>query len=337
MEEKALSILNDITDRVKYYARRNMTDWLELGKALTEAKALVPHGSWEDYVLKNAGMSMKMCQNCMKAFQRFGTDNPDIAKLNMTQVISLLSGSDEEIQRISAGGPIEDMSSREIQKAIRAAREEEQQKAREGMEIMAQDKARELARQKEGFERTLKEKLDEARAEQADVMESLRYQLEESREAAETLRKAAEDAEARARDTAQAAIDGARDISLQTNRLETEARRLREELADKDAMIEELQRQYDAIRDEYTEAQRTAARGDAERSGAEILSAEAVGDAVRIFIGQVGRIPYMHGTFAMMDEREKEEYRANVMQVREWAEKSMNALDSVNGIGGIVE
>ena len=323
MEEKALSILNDITDRVKYYARRNMTDWLELGKALTEAKALVPHGSWEDYVLKNAGMSMKMCQNCMKAFQRFGTDNPDIAKLNMTQVISLLSGSDEEIQRISAGGPIEDMSSREIQKAIRAAREEEQQKAREGMEIMAQDKARELARQKEGFERTLKEKLDEARAEQADVMESLRYQLEESREAAETLRKAAEDAEARARDTAQAAIDGARDISLQTNRLETEARRLREELADKDAMIEELQRQYD--------------RGDAERSGAEILSAEAVGDAVRIFIGQVGRIPYMHGTFAMMDEREKEEYRANVMQVREWAEKSMNALDSVNGIGGIVE
>ena len=337
MEEKNLSVLSDITDRVQYYARRSMQDWLKLGEALTEAKELVPHGAWEEYVLYNAGMSLKMCQNCMKAYRRFGTDNPDIARLNMSQVIALLPGSDEEIEKVSAGGSLDGMSSREIQKAIKAAREEEQQKARESMETMAQDKALELARQKENFDRTLAEKLNEARAEQADVLESLRYQLEESREEAGALRKAAEEAEARARDATQAAIDGARDVSAQSSRLESEARKLRQELADKDAMIEELQEQYNAMRDEYTEVQRAAARGDAERSNAEILSAEAVGDAVRSFIGQVGRIPYMHGAFAVMDGKEREDYRANVLQVKEWAEKSLEAIEAVSGNGGVVE
>lgn len=41
----------------------------------------------------------------------------------------------------------------------------------------------------------------------------------------------------------------------------------------------------------------------------------------------------MHGTFAVMDESEKEEYRANIMQVKEWAEKSLSAVETVNGIG----
>lgn len=335
MEEKALSILQDVTERVRYYARRNIADWLKLGEALTEAKGIVPRGEWERYLLENAGMSKRMCENCMSAFRRFGTSDPDITRLNMSQVIALLPGSDEEIAKISEGGDIGQMSSREIQKAIRAAREEEQQKARENVAVMAEDKAMELARQKENFDRTLKAKVDETRAEQAGQIEALKARLTESQETVEHLRKAAEEAEARARDATQAAIDGARDVSLQSNKLEAEARRLREELADKDAMIQELQEQYDSLRDEYTDVQSAAARGDAERTNADILSAESVGDAVRVFIGQVGRIPYMHGTFATMDDMQRDEYRANVMQVKEWAEKSLTALETVATEGGV--
>lgn len=335
MEEKALSILQDVTERVRYYARRNIADWLKLGEALTEAKGIVPRGEWEKYLLENAGMSKRMCENCMSAFRRFGTSDPDITRLNMSQVIALLPGSDEEIAKISEGGDIGQMSSREIQKAIRAAREEEQQKARENVAVMAEDKAMELARQKENFDRTLKAKVDETRAEQAGQIEALKARLTESQETVEHLRKAAEEAEARARDATQAAIDGARDVSLQSNKLEAEARRLREELADKDAMIQELQEQYDSLRDEYTDVQSAAARGDAERTNTDILSAESVGDAVRVFIGQVGRIPYMHGTFATMDDIQRDEYRANVMQVKEWAEKSLTALETVATEGGV--
>lgn len=265
MEEKALSILRDVTEQVRYYARRNIADWLKLGEALTEAKGIVPRGEWEKYVLENAGMSKRMCENCMSAFRRFGTSDPEINRLNMSQVIALLPGSDEEIAKISESGDIGQMSSRDIQKAIRGPGRGTE-KARESVAVMAEDKVRELARQKEGFDRTLKEKLEEARAEQAERIETLKTRLNESMEAAKQLRQAAEEAESRARDATQAAIEGARDISVQSNRLETEARRLREELADKDAMIEELQQQYDAIRDEYTAAQREAPPG-ATRNG----------------------------------------------------------------------
>lgn len=373
MEEKSLSILRDVTERVRYYARRSILDWLKLGEALIEAKAIVPHGEWENYLLENAGMGKRMCENCMSAFRRFGANDPEINRLNMSQVIALLPGSDEEIAKVSESGDLSKMSSREIQKAIRAAREEEQRKARESVAVMAEDKLRELARQKENFDRELKAKVEAARAEQsgeieelkakveaareersgeieairaeadealaakAGEIEALKNQLIESREAADHLRKAAEEAESRAREATQAAIDGAKDVSAQSSRLESEARKLREELADRDAMIQDLQEQYDSLRDEYTSAQSTAARGDAERTSADILSAEAVGDAVRIFIGQVGRIPFMHGTFSMMDEIEKDEYRACVAQIREWAEKSTAALETVSGIGGVVK
>lgn len=344
MEEKSLSVLNDVTERVRYYARRSAGDMLELGKALTEAKELVPHGDWEGYVKENAGMELRMAQNFMQAYRKWGTGNPDLSRLNVGQMIALLPASDEEIEKISGEKDLSGMSSREIKAAIQKARregraeaeEEQAEKTRDAMQCMANDKARELAKQKMAFDEELKKKVDETRAEQKDQIEAMRAQLAESREAADALRKQAEEAESRAQDAMRAAIEAGRDVSAQSAKLEAESRKLRQELADKDAIIEELQEQYDRVNCEYLDAQSAAAKGDAERRNTDILSAEAVSDAVRIFIGQVGRIPYMSGTFATMDDIQLEEYRANVLQVMEWADKSLRAMATVSG-GGIVE
>lgn len=349
MEEKALSILKDVTERVRYYAKRNMADWLELGKALTEAKELVPHGEWEEYVSQNAGMSQRMCQNCMKAYSRFGTDNPEISGLNMTQVIGLLSASDEEIEKLSGDGDLSAMSSREIKARLQKEREkgrkegreeaeeEQAEKTRDAMQCMANDKARELARQKEAFDKTLKEKVAEAKAAAGDELEVLKEQLAEKRAEAEELRFRAEQAEASAEAVMKAGIEKSRDVSAQANELEGEKRKLHQEIESLESTIREMQADYDALNQEHLDTLSKIAKGDAERTSADILSAEAVGDAVRMFIGQVGRVPYMHTAFATMDSMEREEYLANVMQVKEWADKSLKALDSVNGIGGVVE
>ena len=337
MEEKALSILNDVTERVRYYARRSAGDMLELGKALTEAKALVPHGEWTGYLKENAGMEARTAQNFMQAYRKWGTEGERVAGLSIGQMIALLPATDAEMEKLTAENDVGSMSSREIKKAIQEAREEEQRKARESMDIMAQDKLRELARQKDAFDKTLKEQVSAAKAEQAEQIEALKERLNESQTAADELRSAMEDAEARARDATQAAIESARDVSAQSSKLENEARKLRQELADKDAMIEELQGQYDAMREDYLDAKSAIAKGDAERSTADILSAEAVSDSVRMFIGQVGRVPYMHGAFAAMNDMEREEYRACVEQVMEWAEKSLKAIETVRGIGGVIE
>ena len=149
--------------------------------------------------------------------------------------------------------------------------------------------------------------------------------------------RAAELAEAQAKDALEDAIKAGKDVSSRSAEIEAEAKRIRQELEDKDAIIEDLQAQYDDMNRRYLDMQQSAARGDAERITADILSADAVCNAVRMFIGQVGRVPYMHGTFATMDDIQLEEYRANVLQVKEWAEKSLKAMNTVNGNGGIVE
>lgn len=338
-----LSILEDVRQRVNYYARRGILDWLKLGEALTEAKELVQPGEWLEWVQKNAGMGKRMCQNCMQAYAKFGTGNPDIENLSIGQVIPLLPASEEEIMKLMDENDLSSMSSREIQKAIQKARKEAREEAeekaveerRDALQCAANDKAASLAKQKAAFDEELRKQVDAAKAESASEVETLRDALRESKATTDELMTRLDDAEARAKDMTQAAIDAGRDMSVQNNKLKAEAEKLRRELEDRDAAIAELQEQYDAMREDLGNAQSTIARGDAERSTADILSAEAVGDAVRIFIGQVGRVPFMHGTFAMMDDIQRDEYRANVMQVKEWVEKSLAALETVATEGGV--
>ena len=46
MEEKALSILADVTERVRYYARRNIADWLKLGEEARINRPGTSIGNW---------------------------------------------------------------------------------------------------------------------------------------------------------------------------------------------------------------------------------------------------------------------------------------------------
>lgn len=319
------ALLADVTERVRYYARRSAGDMLELGRALTEAKELVPHGEWENYVRENAGMEIRTAQNFMQAFRKWGTGNPDLSKLNVGQMIALLPATDEEIEKISEDGDLSGMSSRQIKAAIAKARkeakeeaeEEAQEKIRDAMQCAANGNARELAKQKERYEKT---------------MDDLKIQLEAKKAEADELRAKAEQAEA----VIQAGIEQARDVSAASNEIEKERRKFQQEMDEKDEMIRELQEQYDAVNQQYLDAQSALVKGDAERTNSDILSAAAVSEAVRGFIGQVGRIPYMHGAFATMDGTEREEYRANIMQVVEWARKSLEAMNTFSAEGGVI-
>ena len=92
-------VLSDVTERVRYYSRRSAADMLELGKALIEAKEIVPRGEFPAYVKENAGMEIRTAQNFMQAYRKWGTVNPDLSRLNVGQMIALLPASDEEIEK----------------------------------------------------------------------------------------------------------------------------------------------------------------------------------------------------------------------------------------------
>ena len=372
--EDLLAVMReDITEHVRYYSKRSCTDMLELGKWLTKAKEIVPHGEWETYVKEKTGMKKRTAQNFMQAYQKYGTKNDRISNLSIGQVIALLPATQEE-EDMLAEKDLSEMSTREIRDAIRKAREEERAKAREGMEIMAADKIRELAKQKDAIAKKMQIRMDEllaekdaekeaaieqARAESEEKLKSalegeekraeeqkrlyedrlraLNDQMRETLAATDELKKQLSAAEEAAKDATQAAIDGTKSLRQQNAEAETQARKLRRELEEKDDIIRELQEQYDQINREYLNAQSAIAKGDAERSSADILSAAAVSAAARDFIGQVGRVPFMHGAFATMSEAERDGYRQSILMILDWAKKSLNTLETVDGNGGIIE
>ena len=118
-------VLSDVTERVRYYSRRSAADMLELGKALIEAKEIVPRGEFPAYVKENAGMEIRTAQNFMQAYKKWGSDSAAVTGLSVGQMIALLPASEKEIEKLAAEQEIGSMSSREIKKAIQAAREEE--------------------------------------------------------------------------------------------------------------------------------------------------------------------------------------------------------------------
>lgn len=360
--EGGLSPVEDLAQQAQYYSQRTAFDMLQLGRVLTQAKELVAQGEWMDWVDKNAGLDIRGAQYFMQCYAKYGLD-PEKAKLGKSKLIAMLPMTDKERDKLMANNDVSAMSVRELKEAVRKAREEEQEKAREAVEVMRQGNLIELAKQKEAADKALKEAMEKAEAEKALELEQLvitkdgeiktrmrlrdeqiaaqKAQIDAVKAEAEELRQKLATAEETAKEATRTAIDGARDISRRSAEVEAEARKLRAEMAEKDALLAEMQEQYNEIQQQYLNAQSAIAKGDAERATSDILSAEAVQDACRVFMGQVGRVPFMHGAFATMDEMERDGYRQSILMVLDWAKKSLNTLETVketvNGNWGVVE
>ena len=324
-----LSIVENLAMEARHYSEQTSFNMLQLGRVLTEAKELVPHGEWAKWVGENADVDLRGAQYFMQCYATYGLD-PEMAKLGQSKLRSMLALTDGQRDKLLAENDVQNMSVRKLKDEVRKAREEEQEKAREAV-------AAEKVNAAKMAESAARKAANDARTEYEEQLETMKAELEDHKRIAQELKERAELAEAQAKDALEDAIKAGKDVSSRSAEIEAEAKRIRQELEDKDAIIEDLQAQYDDVNRRYLDMQQSAARGDAERSTADILSAEAVCNAVRMFIGQVGRVPYMHGTFATMDDIQLEEYRANVLQVKEWAEKSLKAMNTVNGNGGIVE
>lgn len=324
-----LSIVENLAREARHYSEQTSFNMLQLGRVLTEAKELVPHGEWAKWVGENADVDLRGAQYFMQCYATYGLD-PEMAKLGQSKLRSMLALTDGQREKLLAENDVQNMSVRKLKDEVRKAREEEQEKAREAV-------AAEKVNAAKMAESAARKAANDARTEYEEQLETMKAELEDHKRIAQELKERAELAEAQAKDALEDAIKAGKDVSSRSAEIEAEAKRIRQELEDKDAIIEDLQAQYDDVNRRYLDMQQSAARGDAERSTADILSAEAVCNAVRMFIGQVGRVPYMHGTFATMDDIQLEEYRANVLQVKEWAEKSLKAMNTVNGNGGIVE
>ena len=125
---------------------------VEIGRRLQEAKELLPHGEWGQWVKEELPFSQSTAQNFMRIFQEYGADQLEIggavksqalANLSYTKALKLLAIDDEEEREAFVETHnVDRMSSRELEEAIRERDEArrmqaEAEKRAEGFEAQA--------------------------------------------------------------------------------------------------------------------------------------------------------------------------------------------------------
>ena len=119
---------------------------IEIGKRLCEAKEMVPHGEWAAWLEKNVDFSQSSANNFMKIYTEYGDIQGELwgasaksqtfGNLSYSQAVALLAVPAEEREEFVKENHVEDMSTRELQEAIKARDEavKERDKAREELE-----------------------------------------------------------------------------------------------------------------------------------------------------------------------------------------------------------
>lgn len=127
---------------------------IEIGRRLVELKAKVRHGEWGAYINQNFSYSRSTANNLMRTFEEYGApqqsmfgpeaNSQALGNLSYTKAVQLLAIPAEEREAFVEENHVEDMSTRELDKAIR-----ERNEARAAAERAAADqRAAEAARDK---------------------------------------------------------------------------------------------------------------------------------------------------------------------------------------------
>ncbi|MDP4144140.1 MAG: DUF3102 domain-containing protein [Bacillota bacterium] len=106
---------------------------IEIGRRLVEAKSMLSHGEWGEWLEKSVDYSKSTANNLMRIFQEYGseqitllTDNAKsqaLGNLSYTQAIALLGIPSEDRESFVKENDIDSMSTRELQQAIKEKQE----------------------------------------------------------------------------------------------------------------------------------------------------------------------------------------------------------------------
>ncbi len=164
---------------------------IEIGRRLVEAKELVPHGEWGKYLEEQVDFSASQANNMMRLFNEygsgqeslFGSGSEAIKRLSVTSAIRLLSLPAEEREEFAEENNVAEMSTRELEKAIRERNEarQAQEAARQEADSTAQALAAaqaEAEKRKQALAAT-ERKLEEATRKEQEAKEALK-QLKEN-------------------------------------------------------------------------------------------------------------------------------------------------------------
>lgn len=92
--------LDVVTKRIMDIQGRSMKTFLEIGRWLLEAKRLVGHGNWLDYLEHQVDMGERNAQLYMRLYQKFGANPQTSADLTLSKIALLLDAPEEQRERL---------------------------------------------------------------------------------------------------------------------------------------------------------------------------------------------------------------------------------------------
>lgn len=176
--------INTITAEIRTLQRQTerlvLEYAIEVGRRLTEAKGLLPHGEWGKWLKEEVSFSQSTANNLMKIYEEYGAaqncifgaeaNSQALGNLSYTKALRLLAIPSEEREEFAEKNDVENISSRELDRLIKekqaAEKEKDDAKRRLGDIEIALDKAKdELAASRQSE----KQAIDRLREAQKDV------------------------------------------------------------------------------------------------------------------------------------------------------------------------
>lgn len=235
-------VTSDIQYAQRQGARQLASNLIEIGRLLVEAKTMVEPKDWEKYIWDHFGYSTSTADNWMKLYREYGDDQESLfasfqesqafGRMSYTKLLALTAIPAEERAEFVEKNDVENMSTRQLQQAIKER--DEAIKAKEEAEHRAEE-----AEQKA---------LESAASADVDA-EKAKQQAEELKSRAET----AEQAEARARKSESNALGLVEKYKKQLEQAKQKEESLKEDLKKAqenpdipDAIMEQMRKEVEA-------------------------------------------------------------------------------------------
>ncbi len=190
-------VTSDIQYAQRQGARQLASNLIEIGRLLVEARDMVKPGEWEKYIWDNFGYSTSSADNWMKLYREYGTNQESLfdsftnsqtfGKLSYTQLLALTALPTEERSEFVEQHDVENMSTRQLQQAIRERDEAREQAAK--VQMSADTMARQLQKAK-------KDRSD-LQEENARLVEQAKRAKDNAKEDVKRYNRAVKEAEAR--------------------------------------------------------------------------------------------------------------------------------------------
>lgn len=277
MSEELTRNIDDITNEIQvlkteaqYMAVRYIC---EIGKKLTEAKAMLPRGEWAEWLQDKVEFSQRTATDFMRIYKEYGSDqislfggnSQAIANLGYTKALQLLAIPAAERESFVEENNVDELSTRQIDELIKE-RNEALKKAEETERLQEQlDIAEARAKKSESDRAFAAEKLKTALDEKAQIEAKLQKEKDKLKrlkdnptvpdELKEKLKSEAEEAakkeyEKRARELderitqAQAFADAA---NADKEKAEAKAAELRKKLSMSNTTVTEFKTQFEQV------------------------------------------------------------------------------------------